>query len=148
MSNGPLHGVRVVEMGVWVAGPAVTGIMADWGADVIKVEPPTGDPQRSVFGALGVADQQGVPPFEIDNRGKRSVVLDLREPADLGTMMNLLEGADVFVTNVRPGGLARLGLDADTLTARFPRLVYGIITGYGLAGPDVDRAGYDIGAFW
>ena len=148
MSNGPLHGVRVVEMGVWVAGPAVTGIMADWGADVIKVEPPTGDPQRSVFGALGVVDQQGVPPFEIDNRGKRSVVLDLREPADLGTMMNLLEGADVFVTNVRPGGLARLGLDADTLTARFPRLVYGIITGYGLAGPDVDRAGYDIGAFW
>ncbi len=148
MSNGPLHGVRVVEMGVWVAGPAVTGIMADWGADVIKVEPPTGDPQRSVFGALGVADQQGVPPFEIDNRGKRSVVLDLRDTSDLATMMDLLGGADVFVTNVRPGGLTRLGLDADTLTARFPRLVYGIVTGYGLNGPDVDRAGYDIGAFW
>jgi crotonobetainyl-CoA:carnitine CoA-transferase CaiB-like acyl-CoA transferase len=148
MSNGPLHGVRVVEMGVWVAGPAVTGIMADWGADVIKVEPPTGDPQRSVFGALGVADQQGVPPFEIDNRGKRSVVLDLREESGLDTMMNLLADADVFVTNVRPGGLARLGLDADTLTARFPRLIYGIITGYGLNGPEVDRAGYDIGAFW
>ena len=148
MSKGPLHGVRVVEMGVWVAGPAVTGIMADWGADVIKVEPPAGDPQRAVFGALGVADQQGVPPFEIDNRGKRSVVLDLREPSDHGAMMGLLADADVFVTNVRPGGLARLGLDADTLTARFPRLVYGIITGYGLRGPDVDRAGYDIGAFW
>ncbi len=148
MSNGPLHGVRVVEMGVWVAGPAVTGIMADWGADVIKVEPPTGDPQRSVFGALGVADQQGVPPFEIDNRGKRSVVLDLREESGLDAMMNLLADADVFVTNVRPGGLARLGLDSETLTARFPRLIYGIITGYGLNGPDVDRAGYDIGAFW
>jgi crotonobetainyl-CoA:carnitine CoA-transferase CaiB-like acyl-CoA transferase len=102
--------------------------MADWGADVIKVEPPTGDPQRAVFGALGVADQQGVPPFEIDNRGKRSVVLDLRQPNDLDTMMSLLADADVFVTNVRPAGLARLGLDADSLTQKFPRLIYGIIT--------------------
>ena len=116
MTHGPLHGVKVVEMGVWVAGPAVTGVMADWGADVIKVEPPTGDPQRAVFGALGVADQQGVPPFEIDNRGKRSVVLDLRQPDDMDTMMSLLADADVFVTNVRPAGLARLGLDADSLT--------------------------------
>jgi len=148
MTRGPLHGVKVVEMGVWVAGPAVTGVMADWGADVIKVEPPTGDPQRAVFGALGVADQQGVPPFEIDNRGKRSVVLDLRQPDDMDTMMSLLADADVFVTNVRPAGLARLGLDADSLTQKFPRLIYGIITGYGLSGPDVDRAGYDIGAFW
>lgn len=148
MSEGPLRGVRVVELGVWVAGPAATGLMADWGADVIKVEPRTGDPQRSVFGAVGVADQAGVPPFEIDNRGKRSVVLDLRDGADLDKMMSLLAGADVFVTNVRPAGLARLGLDATSLTARFPRLVYGIITGYGLDGPDVDRAGYDIGAFW
>ena len=148
MTNGPLHGVKVVEMGVWVAGPAVTGVMADWGADVIKVEPPTGDPQRAVFGALGVADQQGVPPFEIDNRGKRSVVLDLRQPDDIASMMVLLADADVFVTNVRPAGLARLGLDADTLTKKFPRLIYGIITGYGLSGPDVDRPGYDIGAFW
>ena len=56
MSNGPLHGVKVLELGVWVAGPAATGIMADWGANVIKVEPPTGDPQRAVFGALGVAE--------------------------------------------------------------------------------------------
>jgi len=121
--SAPLQNVKVVEMGVWVAGPAVTGVMADWGADVIKVEPPTGDPQRAVFGALGVADQQGVPPFEIDNRGKRSVVLDLRNDADLEAMMNLLSDADVFVTNVRPAGLKRLSLDAETLTARFPRLI-------------------------
>ena len=105
MTNGPLQGIKVVELGVWVAGPAVTGLMADWGADVIKVEPATGDPQRAVFGALGVADQSGVPPFEIDNRGKRSVVLDLRDDADLATMMQLLSDADVFVTNVRPAGL-------------------------------------------
>ena len=135
-------------MGVWVAGPAATGLMADWGADVIKVEPPTGDPQRFVFGALGVADQTGVPPFEIDNRGKRSVVLDLRHEDDLQKMFALLEEADVFVSNVRPAGLARMGLDPDSLTKRFPRLIYGQLTGYGTTGPDVDKAGYDIGAFW
>ena len=146
--SGPLQGVKVIEMGVWVAGPAATGLMADWGADVIKVEPPTGDPQRFVFGALGVADQKGVPPFEIDNRGKRSVVLDLRNNGDLQKMFALLEDADVFVSNVRPAGLARIGLDPDSLTKRFPRLIYGQLTGYGTTGPDVDKAGYDIGAFW
>lgn len=148
MGHGPLHGVKVVELGVWVAGPAATGVMADWGATVIKVEPPTGDPQRAVFGALGVADQAGVPPFEIDNRGKKSVVLDLRNEGDLATMHGLLAEADVFVSNVRPAGLARMGLDPATLTERYPRLVYGLLTGYGSNGPDVDRAGYDIGAFW
>jgi crotonobetainyl-CoA:carnitine CoA-transferase CaiB-like acyl-CoA transferase len=146
--SGPLQGVKVIEMGVWVAGPAATGLMADWGADVIKVEPPTGDPQRFVFGALGVADQKGVPPFEIDNRGKRSVVLDLRNDDELQKMFALLEDADVFVSNVRPAGLARMGLDPESLTKRFPRLVYGQLTGYGTSGPDVDKAGYDIGAFW
>ena len=148
MGNGPLHGVKVLELGVWVAGPAATGIMADWGANVIKVEPPTGDPQRAVFGALGVADQAGVPPFEIDNRGKRSVILDLRTDEGLGEMHRLLADADVFVSNVRPAGLARMGLDPQSLTARYPRLVYGLLTGYGSNGPEVDRAGYDIGAFW
>lgn len=148
MVHGPLHGVKVVELGVWVAGPAATGMMADWGATVIKVEPPTGDPQRAVFGALGVADQAGVPPFEIDNRGKKSVVLDLRTDADMETMHRLLSEADVFVSNVRPAGLARMGLDPDSLTKKYPRLVYGLLTGYGTSGPDVDRAGYDIGAFW
>ena len=146
--SGPLQGVKVIEMGVWVAGPAATGLMADWGADVIKVEPPAGDPQRFVFGALGVADQKGVPPVEIDNRGKRSVVLDLRNDDDLQKMFALLEEADVFVSNVRPAGLARMGLDPESLTERFPRLIYGQLTGYGATGPDVDKAGYDIGAFW
>lgn len=148
MTQGPLHGVNVLELGVWVAGPAATGLMADWGANVVKVEPPTGDPQRAVFGALGVADQAGVPPFEIDNRGKRSVVLDLRTDDGLATMHRLLAGADVFVSNVRPAALRRMGLDPGSLTARYPRLVYGLLTGYGSRGPDVDRAGYDVGAFW
>ena len=101
---------------------------------------------RLFVGALGVADQAGVPPFEIDNRGKKSVVLDLRDEGDLATMHGLLAEADVFVSNVRRAGLARMGLDPATLTERYPRLVYGLLTGYGSNGPDVDRAGYDIGA--
>jgi crotonobetainyl-CoA:carnitine CoA-transferase CaiB-like acyl-CoA transferase len=143
-----LTGYRVVELGVWVAAPAAAGLLADWGADVIKVEPPTGDPQRNIFGAVGVADQQGVPPFEIDNRGKRSVVLDLQFAEQRDTMDRLLASADVFVTNVRPEALRRLGLHHDDVLARHPRLVYASLTGYGLEGPDAARPGYDVGAFW
>jgi hypothetical protein len=106
---------------VWVAGPAAGGIMADWGAEVIKVEPPAGDPQRRVFGALGVADQAGLPPFEIDNRGKRSVVLDLTADTGRESMDRLVERADVFITNLRPDALERLGLDHSALLERFPR---------------------------
>lgn len=146
--EGPLAGRRVVELGVWVAGPAAAGLLADWGADVIKVEPPTGDPQRSIFGAIGVAGQTAVPPFEIDNRGKRSVVLDLREQAALEQFHQLLATADVFVTNVRPAALERLGLGHEAVLDRHPQLVYASLTGYGLDGPERDRAGYDVGAFW
>ncbi|MDZ3833530.1 MAG: CoA transferase [Sphingopyxis sp.] len=152
MMNGtegarPLAGVKVVELGVWIAAPAAGGIMADWGADVIKVEPPTGDPQRQAFRALGM-DEGRMAPFELDNRGKRSVVLNLRDAADAERMFALLETADVFVTNVRTDALERLGLDAASVRSRFPRLIYGRVTGYGAQGPDRDRAGYDVGAFW
>ncbi|MCB1630411.1 MAG: CoA transferase, partial [Pseudomonadales bacterium] len=144
---GPLEGIRVIEIGVWVAGPAAGGILADWGADVIKVEPPEGDPARSFQRMLG-ADMPNNPVFELDNRGKRSVVLDLGVPADREAVLALIDSADVFLSNIRPSALARLGLDHQTLLARHPRLVYGIITGYGLDGPDADRAAYDIAAFW
>ena len=144
---GPLEGVRVVELGVWVAGPAAGGILADWGADVVKIEPPTGDPARMFGRMLGLED--GVsPPFEMDNRGKRSVVLDLTTEEDQGHALELLGGADVFITNVRPGALRRIGLDFETVAELNPRLVYGLITGYGEAGPDADRAAYDVAAFW
>jgi crotonobetainyl-CoA:carnitine CoA-transferase CaiB-like acyl-CoA transferase len=143
-----LDGVRVVELTQWVAGPAAAGVMADWGADVIKVEPPSGDPQRQIFGAIGAREQVAVPPFDLDNRGKRSVVLDLRTEAGRDAMERLLARADVFVTNVRLAALERLGLDPDAVRARHPSIVYGIITGYGMRGPDAHRPGYDVGAFW
>jgi crotonobetainyl-CoA:carnitine CoA-transferase CaiB-like acyl-CoA transferase len=147
-SPGPLDGVRVVELGVWVAGPAAGGIMADWGADVIKIEPESGDPQRRVFAAVGVRDDLPVPPFEVDNRGKRSVVMKLRDPDELERLHALIATADVVLSNMRPGALERLGLDHETVCSRHPSIVYGLVTGYGLDGDERDRAGYDVGAYW
>lgn len=144
---GPLAGIKVVELGVWVAGPAAGGILADWGADVIKIEPPSGDPAR-MFGRMLGCDLGVNPPFEMDNRSKRSVVLDLSTDDGRTTAFELLAEADVFITNVRPRALQRLGLDYDSVAARDPRLVYGLITGYGETGPDADRAAYDVAAFW
>ncbi len=144
---GPMEGVRVIELGVWVAGPAAGGVLADWGADVVKIEPPAGDPARTFQTMLG-GDMPNNPVFELDNRSKRSVVIDLQTDEGKALALELIDGADVFLTNIRPGALARIGLDHDTLLARNPRLVYAIITGYGLEGPDADRAAYDIAAFW
>ncbi len=145
---GPMAGIKVVEMGVWVAGPAAGGILADWGADVVKIEPPgIGDPARLFRYMLG-GDLPYNPVFENDNRSKRSVAVDLRKPEGLAIALDLIRQADVFLSNIRPAGLARLGLDPDTLCKRFPRLVYAIVTGYGLEGPEADRAAYDIAAFW
>jgi crotonobetainyl-CoA:carnitine CoA-transferase CaiB-like acyl-CoA transferase len=145
---GPMEGVRVVELGVWVAGPAAGGILADWGADVVKIEPPgIGDPAR-LFAAMLGSDLPFNPPFEMDNRSKRSVVIDLAQDAGRALGLELIDRADVFVTNVREAGLARIGFDPDRLLARNPRLVYAAISGYGRSGPDRDRAAYDIAGFW
>ena len=145
---GPMEGVKVVEIGVWIAGPAAGGILADWGADVIKIEPPgIGDPARTFQGMFGV-ELPFNPIFENDNRSKRSIVIDLNTEDGLALALELVDEADVFVTNVRMKALERLGLDHETLLARCPRLIYAAITGYGLDGPDADRAAYDIAAFW
>lgn len=145
--SGPLEDVRVVELGVWVAGPGAGGILADWGADVVKVEPPDGDPARN-FGRMLGGDLPTNPVFELDNRGKRSISLDLSVERGLRVAHQLVAEADVFLTNLRPAALARLGLGPKETRDRHPRLVYAIITGYGLDGPEADRGAYDIAAFW
>jgi crotonobetainyl-CoA:carnitine CoA-transferase CaiB-like acyl-CoA transferase len=146
---GPLEGIRVVEMGVWVAGPSCAAILCDWGADVIKIEPPTGDPFRGLFASVtGVALPAMPPPFEVDNRGKRSVALDLGNEDGRAIGRQLLDRADVFVTNMRPRAMDGFGFDYETLSKALPRLIYAQITGYGVEGPSRDRAAYDIGAFW
>ncbi len=145
---GALEGVRVVEMGVWVAGPSAAAILADWGADVIKLEPPGGDPFRGLFAsALGAAIPVN-PPFEIDNRGKRSVCLDLATDAGRELAHQLVARADVFVSNMRPRVLDQYDLSYERVRAANPRIIYCQVTGQGPDSPDRDRAAYDIGAFW
>src|SRR5262245_14186601 len=143
--SGPMDGVKVVEVGMWVAGPAAAGILGDWGAEVVKIEPPEGDPFRALLS--GILDGMN-PPFELDNRNKRSVGLNLSRPEARDIAAALVDDADVFVTNARPAALARAGLDHETVSARNPRLIYAHVTGYGLQGVDRDRAAYDVGAFW
>jgi crotonobetainyl-CoA:carnitine CoA-transferase CaiB-like acyl-CoA transferase len=144
---GPLHGYRVIELGIWVAGPAAASMLADWGADVIKVESPAGDPNRQMLRHIGV-DIASSPAFALDNRGKRGVVMDLKTPGGLRALGKLLDGADVFVTNLRPAALERMGLDPATLSQRYPRLVVATLTSFGWQGAERDRAGYDVSAFW
>ena len=135
-----LSNYRVIELGMWVAGPAAGGLLADWGADVVKVETPVGDPMRRLFALLAGHGQPESPPFDLDNRGKRSVVIDLARPEGVEVLLALLAEADVFLTNLRPEAVERLGLGPDALAERFPRLVYASVSGYGLERTR-DRAG-------
>lgn len=142
-----LEGLKVVELATYIAAPGAGGIMADWGAEVVKIEPPLGDPMRQFFDTLG-SDHDNNPVFELDNRGKRGVVLDVTKPEGREAVLKLVRGADVLLTNVRPGALKRSGMDWDSLRAENDRLIYCSLTGYGLTGPDADKPGMDVASFW
>ncbi len=142
-----LKGLKVVEFASYIAAPGAAGILGDWGAEVIKVERPGGDAMRHVF-ADAKSTLSGNPTFEMDNRGKRSVVLDISKPQGRDALARLAAGADIFITNVRPASLKKAGLDEATLRAENPRLIYTLITGYGLEGPAAHKAGFDVTAFW
>jgi crotonobetainyl-CoA:carnitine CoA-transferase CaiB-like acyl-CoA transferase len=142
-----LQGLKVVEFASYIAAPGAAGILADWGAEVIKVERPEGDPMRNVFGDAKSA-LSGNPTFGLDNRGKRAVVLDTSKPEGREALTRLAAEADIFLTNVRPASLKRAGLDDETLRATNPRLIYAVVTGYGLEGPDAAKPGFDVTAFW
>ena len=142
-----LKGLKVIEYATYIAAPGAGGLMADWGADVIKIEPPGGDPIRRFFDTIG-SDIAENPVFDLDNRGKRSIIIDTGQDEGRDIVRKLVKDADVFITNVRPGGLTRAGLDYAALSRVNPRLIYANVTGYGLEGPDVDRAGFDVAAFW
>jgi crotonobetainyl-CoA:carnitine CoA-transferase CaiB-like acyl-CoA transferase len=147
--NGPLDGVQVLELGIWVAAPSAAAVLADWGARVVKIEPPEGDPLRGLAATGLVPYQPDVnPAFQLDNRGKRSVTLDLRRRDGRDVAHALARRSDVFLTNLRPHKLAALGMDASTLRAINPRLVYAGLSGYGVDGPERERAAFDYAAFW
>lgn len=138
MTPRPLQDVTVLEMGTFITGPAAGMLLADLGANVIKIEQPgTGDPFRAFKGGLYS------PHFQTYNRNKKSIALDTRQQEDLAIFDRLLETADVFIQNFRPGVAGRLNVDPDRLRARNPRLIYASISGFGTEGPDRDRPAFD-----
>lgn len=145
----PLEGIKVVELASFVAAPTAGRMLAEMGADVIRVESTAGDPWRfyGVNCGLPVADEEN-PLFDLYNLGKRDIQLDTKTPEGKEILLRLLGEADVFITNNRLKSLVRAGLDYDSLKDRFPKLIYGLVTGYGQTGPDVDAPGYDGVAFF
>lgn len=139
-NQGPLTGIRVLDLTINILGPVATQILGDMGAEVIKIEAPVGDPMRwvgpSKTGALG-------PFFETTNRNKKSVILDLKRPEALAALKRLVETADVFVHNMRTAAAERLGIDYKSLAAINPKLVYASATGYRKGGSKDGRPAYD-----
>jgi crotonobetainyl-CoA:carnitine CoA-transferase CaiB-like acyl-CoA transferase len=144
---GPLDGVHVVEISSWMAAPSAGAILADMGADVVKIEPLTGDVVRGMSRpAKGAPDIDH--SFHVDNRGKRSVAVALDRPEGAEVVRQLTDRADVFLCNLLIHRQQRYGLDPATLQGRNPRLVHATLSGYGLVGPDASRPGFDVTTFF
>jgi len=144
----PLEGIKVVEVAMWAFVPACGGMLSDLGADVIKVEPPTGDPLRGLqIGGMGDTSRVDLS-WESYNRGKRSITLDLKQQEGRDVLMKLCEDADVFLTNLLPPARMSMGIDADSIRARFPNIIYASGSGTGPSGPDSAKGGYDSISFW
>ncbi|RDZ29766.1 CoA transferase [Lysobacter silvisoli] len=137
--GGPLAGVRVLDLSAYIAGPYGCALLADQGAEVIKIEPPDGDNLRQYPSTLPSESRA----FLGVNRSKRGIVLDLKQAADHAVLLRLVRDADVLVHNFRPGVPPRLGIDFERLQLINPRLIYCAVTGYGETGPMKDKAGYD-----
>jgi crotonobetainyl-CoA:carnitine CoA-transferase CaiB-like acyl-CoA transferase len=140
VTHGALAGLRVLDVSQVMAGPFCAMLLADFGADVVKIEPPAGDSTRSMPGASGTDS----PSFNAVNRGKRSVILNLKTAGGRDALKRLARSADILVENYRPGVLAALGLDFASLQALNPRLIYASISGYGQTGPDARKGGFDL----
>lgn len=145
----PLSGYRVIELATVVAAPTAGRLLAEFGAEVIKIEPPSGDPLREIGEMHQLPTEAGNNPmFDIFNAGKKLTSIDLKSGEGRKLLMELLGSADVFLTNTRMQSLEKLGLGYETLKEQFPSLIYAHFSGFGLAGPDKDRPGYDTTAFW
>jgi crotonobetainyl-CoA:carnitine CoA-transferase CaiB-like acyl-CoA transferase len=146
----PLEGVRVIEVAQWWFVPSGGAVLADWGADVIKVEHPvTGDPQRGLVTSGFFPPTGGVNfMMEQSNRGKRSVGIDLGNPRGLEVLHRLVKDADVFLTNFLPAARRKLHIDVDDIRTINPKIVYARGHGHGVRGPDVEKGGYDAASFW
>ncbi len=149
MNQKPLAGIKVIEMSTFVAGPICARILADFGADVIKVEPPMGDLIRFNGASEGrSADLRENTTFDFENANKRDIALNLKMPKAREAFDKMLAGADVFITNWREDALKRQGLEYEKIKATNPKLVYATMSGYGTKGPDRDLPGYDYTSFF
>jgi len=146
----PLDGIRVVEVASFVAAPSGGALLADLGASVIKVEVPEGEIYRHTKPHMGgyKSDFDGGPPFEMDNRGKRSLALDLTRPEARDALAKVIATADVVLTNLLPARQRKYGLDAETLRARHPALIHAALNGYGPRGDEADAPAFDYTAYW
>lgn len=146
----PLSGVRILEVASHVFVPIAGGVLHEWGADVVKIEPPeTGDPYRSLVTAGLHSTFDGVDPsFQFTNRGKQSVSIDLKTDEGRELLYRMVKNFDVFLTNMRPDARRRLKIDVEDIRAQNPEIVYVRGSGYGARGPDAQRAGYDAVAYW
>jgi formyl-CoA transferase len=145
---GPLEGVRVVEVANWTFVPAAGAVLGDLGADVIKVEPPSGDPQRALRNMLNLGDTGPNPFLEIPNRGKRSITLDLTNPKGREALASVLATADVFLTSNLGPIRQKLGIELEDVRAANPDIIYVRGTGWGNEGPMADVGGYDMACGW
>lgn len=148
--QGPLSGIKVLDLSTFVAAPVCGRLLADMGAEVIKVEHPKGDAWRTTgkdYIPERFSDEEN-PVFDIYNSGKKHIALDLKSEDGKAVFFKLLEQADVFITNTRPAALKRLGISYEDLKDRFPRLIYGIVLGYGEKGPDANNPAFDTTGFW
>jgi crotonobetainyl-CoA:carnitine CoA-transferase CaiB-like acyl-CoA transferase len=146
-----LDGVRVLEVAIWTFVPAAGAVLAEWGADVIKVEHPvTGDPQRGVINSGFLPDSADGLNYmwEVPNRGKRSLGLDLATDEGREILMQLVDKSDVFLTNFLPDARRRLGIDVDDIQQRNSRIIYARGTGHGARGPETERGGFDSATYW
>lgn len=145
----PLEGIKVVELSTMLAGPMTARILAEWGADIIKVETMNGDAWRKQAGTtMSPCTEKANPNYDMQNLNKRFVSLNLRTETAHNVMMKLLEGADVLLTNYRVQALEGMGLSYEQLKDKFPKLIHASVLGYGANGPDKDRPGYDYTAFF
>ncbi|MEZ5561252.1 MAG: CaiB/BaiF CoA-transferase family protein [Pseudomonadales bacterium] len=141
--NLPFAGLRVVDAASFLAGPGAGTVLGDFGADVIKIEPPGGDGYRQLHGGYQVDYN-----WQLTSRNKRSLALDLTQPAGQQILLELIDRADVLLVNLFPRQLARYGLEYEALRARNPRLIYAHMSGYGTEGPDGERRAFDTTAWW
>lgn len=144
----PLEGIRVVELATFVAAPTTGRFLADLGAEVIKIEQPQGDGWRDTGYKVGYFSRKHNPVFDLYNSGKKHISLNVKTPEGMEAMHKLLEGADIFITNLRTNALARNGLDYETLKDKYPALIYGLMLGFGEKGPDAELPAFDTTAFW